>query len=87
NEGLYKEVKKLYIYRNLNPLNTIGYKEFFQNNFVNIKQIISNIKKNSRNYAKRQIIWLRKMKDIYWFKPNNYNKILEFILNKIKNRH
>ncbi|MDH3004673.1 MAG: tRNA (adenosine(37)-N6)-dimethylallyltransferase MiaA [Candidatus Shikimatogenerans sp. JK-2022] len=83
--GLYKEVQKLYKYRDLNPLNTIGYKEFFKNNFVNIEKIITDIKKNSRNYAKRQIIWLRKMKDIYWFKPNNYNKILEFILNKLKN--
>ncbi|WGH25130.1 MAG: tRNA (adenosine(37)-N6)-dimethylallyltransferase MiaA [Candidatus Shikimatogenerans bostrichidophilus] len=86
-KGLFYEVKKLYKYRKLNSLNTIGYKEFFP--FLKKKEYdlnicINKIKQNTRNYAKRQIIWLRKIKKIKFFKPNEINKIKNFIINKIK---
>ncbi|MDH3004250.1 MAG: tRNA (adenosine(37)-N6)-dimethylallyltransferase MiaA [Candidatus Shikimatogenerans sp. JK-2022] len=85
NKGLLNEVKKLYKYRNckLNSLNTIGYKEFYNKKKINIYSCIEEIKKNTRNYAKRQIIWLRKMKDIVWFNPNYINNIKKLILNNI----
>ncbi|WGH24763.1 MAG: tRNA (adenosine(37)-N6)-dimethylallyltransferase MiaA [Candidatus Shikimatogenerans bostrichidophilus] len=78
NNGLIEEVKSIKKYSKLNSLNTIGYKEFFLYN--NLYNIINNIKKNTRNYAKKQIIWLRKMVDVCWFNPNEFNKIKKKIL-------
>ncbi|WGH25313.1 MAG: tRNA (adenosine(37)-N6)-dimethylallyltransferase MiaA [Candidatus Shikimatogenerans bostrichidophilus] len=85
-KGLFYEVKNLYKYRKLNSLNTIGYKEFFPffKGKKDIDLCINQIKQNTRNYAKRQIIWLRKIKKIKFFKPNEIKKIKKFILKKIK---
>ncbi|WGH24580.1 MAG: tRNA (adenosine(37)-N6)-dimethylallyltransferase MiaA [Candidatus Shikimatogenerans bostrichidophilus] len=82
--GLIDEIEKIKQYKELHALNTIGYKEFFQYN--NLYKIITTIKKNTRNYAKKQIIWLRKMKDVNWFNPNEFNRIknkIIYILNNI----
>ncbi|WGH25634.1 MAG: hypothetical protein NHG13_00350 [Candidatus Shikimatogenerans bostrichidophilus] len=92
-KGLFKEALKLYkkYYKfNLNSLNTIGYKEIFEylkikkkNKKIKFINYINKIKKNTRNYAKRQITWYRKKTDIYWFKPNDYKKIIYLINKKI----
>ncbi|MDH3003807.1 MAG: tRNA (adenosine(37)-N6)-dimethylallyltransferase MiaA [Candidatus Shikimatogenerans sp. JK-2022] len=86
--GLLNEAKNLFKKKNinLNSLNTIGYKEIFncflkKKNFFNA---INNIKNNTKKYVKKQLIWYKKMKDIKWFKPNQKNKILNYIKNKIK---
>ena len=65
--GLIDEVKKLLKYKNLNPLNTVGYKEIFEfiEKKVSLEQSIEKIKQNTRRYAKRQITWL-KNKDYKW---------------------
>ena len=72
NEGLIKEAIDLISYKNLNSLNTIGYKEIF--NFLdgksNLDQAINEIKKNTRRFAKRQMTWFNSNKDITWFKTN-----------------
>ncbi|WGH24948.1 MAG: tRNA (adenosine(37)-N6)-dimethylallyltransferase MiaA [Candidatus Shikimatogenerans bostrichidophilus] len=84
-KGLFNEANRLYKYKHLNSLNTIGYKEFFNKTKRDtIYNIIDKIKKNTRNYAKRQIIWLRKIKNITWFNPSNFKKIKKFIIDKIK---
>lgn len=68
-EGLIDEVKSLQPYESLNALNTVGYKEIFRA----LKGIwtedfaTSEIKKNTRRYAKRQLTWFRKDKEITWF--------------------
>ncbi|MDH3004494.1 MAG: tRNA (adenosine(37)-N6)-dimethylallyltransferase MiaA [Candidatus Shikimatogenerans sp. JK-2022] len=81
--GLFNEVKKLYKYRKLKSLNTIGYKEFYKNyKNKNINYIINLIKKNTRNYAKKQLIWLKKLNNIIYFYPN-YKKIKKYIKNYI----
>ena len=66
-EGLIDEVKKLFKHKNLNPLNTVGYKEIFEfiEKKVSLEQSIEKIKQNTRRYAKRQITWL-KNKDYKW---------------------
>ena len=65
--GLVEEVKKLFKHKNLNPLNTVGYKEIFEfiEKKVSLEQSIEKIKQNTRRYAKRQITWL-KNKDYKW---------------------
>ncbi len=65
--GLIEEVKKLFKHKNLNPLNTVGYKEIFEfiEKKVSLEQSIEKIKQNTRRYAKRQITWL-KNKDYKW---------------------
>lgn len=65
--GLINEVKKLFKHKNLNPLNTVGYKEIFEfiEKKVSLEQSIEKIKQNTRRYAKRQITWL-KNKDYKW---------------------
>ena len=65
--GLIDEVKKLFKHKNLNPLNTVGYKEIFEfiEKKVSLEQSIEKIKQNTRRYAKRQITWL-KNRDYKW---------------------
>lgn len=85
--GLLDEAKKLYPHKNLNALQTVGYKELFEyldNNFT-LDFAISEIKKNTRRFAKRQLTWLRKNKDIFWLDYNSEPKIiLEKITNQLK---
>ncbi|WP_185872522.1 tRNA (adenosine(37)-N6)-dimethylallyltransferase MiaA [Blattabacterium cuenoti] len=85
-KGLLYEAELYYPYKNLNSLQTIGYKEFFEffdqkKNCIN--DTIEKIKINTRKYAKRQLTWYKKDTDITWFHPNEKEKILSFILKKI----
>ncbi|MEX0312885.1 MAG: tRNA (adenosine(37)-N6)-dimethylallyltransferase MiaA, partial [Allomuricauda sp.] len=83
--GLLEEAKVLYLHRNLNALQTVGYRElfkYFDDNFT-LDFAISEIKKNTRRFAKRQLTWLRKNESILWV---NYNEAPTEILKKIKQR-
>ena len=64
-QGLEKEVYDLKQFKNLNTMNTVGYKEFINyfENKVSYEDAINKIKQNTRNYAKRQITWLKKYTD------------------------
>jgi tRNA dimethylallyltransferase len=66
--GLENEVKSLIPYQHLNPLQTVGYKELFQyfNGEISLTEAVELIKKNTRQYAKRQLTWFRKDKDYKW---------------------
>lgn len=68
-EGLLEEAKGLYPLRELNALNTVGYKELFTflDGNCSLEEAIEEIKKNTRRFAKRQLTWFRKEKDINWF--------------------
>ncbi len=61
-EGLLKEAEKLYAYKNLNALQTVGYKELFDfiDGKTSLGQAIDDIKKNTRHFAKRQFTWFKK---------------------------
>ena len=67
--GLIEEVKKLVKFKNLNALNTIGYKEIFDylDNKISLEQSREKIKINSRRYAKRQLTYFNSNKTINWF--------------------
>jgi len=68
-EGLLDEAKNLYEYKTLNALNTVGYKELFKyfDQEWELDFAISEIKKNTRRFAKRQLTWFKKDTKIEWF--------------------
>jgi tRNA dimethylallyltransferase len=71
-QGLVNEVEHLQPYKQLNALQTVGYKElfhFFDNN-TTLKEAIEKIKINTRHYAKRQMTWFKKDVEINWMHPN-----------------
>jgi tRNA dimethylallyltransferase len=85
-EGLLEEAKELYAYRNLNALKTVGYAEIFDylDGKLTLEEATSEIKKNTRRYAKRQLTWYRKQEDILWFEMNtDPSTIIEQISKKI----
>ncbi|MBO6880144.1 tRNA (adenosine(37)-N6)-dimethylallyltransferase MiaA [Winogradskyella sp.] len=80
--GLLEEAKSLLPYKNLNALNTVGYKELFQYFEGNstLDFAISEIKKNTRRFAKRQLTWFKKDDSIVWFDfETDVNKIISYI--------
>ena len=88
--GLLKEAKSLIQYRDLNPLNTVGYKELFEffDGKYDLDFAISEIKKNTRRFAKRQLTWYRKDKSIHWFHyQDELSNMLSFIESENKNLH
>jgi len=67
--GLIEEAKTLYAHKELNALQTVGYRElfsFFDGNFTK-EFAVSEIKKNSRRIAKRQLTWFKRDKNTLWF--------------------
>jgi tRNA dimethylallyltransferase len=78
--GLEDEAKQLYNFRNLNALNSVGYREFFDffDGKTSKEKAVELIKRNSRRYAKRQITWWGKDKDIRWFQPDQVKDIIEY---------
>lgn len=81
NKGLEEEARSLYGFRNLNAMNCVGYREFFDffDGKITREKAIELIKRNSRRYAKRQITWWGKDKDIKWFSPDNVHEITQYI--------
>lgn len=86
-EGLIDEVKSLEDRKALNSLNTVGYSELFDH-FAGEKTLdeaISDIKKSTRHFAKRQLTWFRRMEGITWFEPQEFDEISSHIQKGIKN--
>jgi tRNA dimethylallyltransferase len=81
-EGLEEEAKSVYHAEHLNALNTVGYKELFDyfDNTITKEKAIELIKRNSRRYAKRQLSWFARDKEIKWFYPEEKDLIFELIL-------
>lgn len=83
--GLFDEAGKLHPQKNLNALQTVGYQEIFD--FMDGKydreEAIRLLKRNSRRYAKRQMTWFQKDTEIKWFRPDDYETIVQFIQEKL----
>ncbi|CAM3855397.1 tRNA (adenosine(37)-N6)-dimethylallyltransferase MiaA [Mucilaginibacter galii] len=79
--GLVDEVKQLLPYRHLNALNTVGYSEIFDylDDKTDLNKAIEMIKQNTRRFAKRQLTWFRKDKDIQWFLPTDVSAMINYI--------
>lgn len=77
-KGLLEEVKSLQKYKHLNALQTVGYKELFDylENNSDLKSAVELIKQNSRRFAKRQLTWFRRDKEIKWLEPNEVEEII-----------
>lgn len=85
-EGLLEEAKHFFEFRHLNTLNTVGYKEIYD--FLDgrwpLDFAVNMIQQDSRRYAKRQLTWFNRDKEIQWFHPDNENEIFEYLQSKIK---
>lgn len=80
-EGLLEEARKVYPFRHLNSLNTVGYKELF-NYFSGewtLDFAVEKIKRNSRVYARKQMTWFKRDSEINWFHPDEIDQIFSFL--------
>ena len=77
-DGLVEEARRVYPYRHLNSLNTVGYKELFAHFDGNctLEFAIEKIKQNSRIYSRKQMTWFRRDEDIHWFHPDEVSDIM-----------
>lgn len=84
-QGLLDEVKSVYPKRHLNSLNTVGYKELFDylDGKCTLEQAVEQIKINTRQYAKRQMTWLRKNNDYQWFTVEETDEIFNALFEKL----
>jgi tRNA dimethylallyltransferase len=83
-DGLIEEVRSLSSFRNLNALQTVGYSEIFEfiDGKISLETAIEEIKKNTRQYAKRQMTWFKKDKDVRWFSPSQLDSIFAYTDNR-----
>ncbi len=67
-DGLLDEARGLYPLRHLNALNTVGYKELFDyfDGNCSLEYAVEKIKQHSRNYARKQLSWFNRDKEIHW---------------------
>lgn len=78
--GLVEEVKNLTAFKHLNALQTVGYTEIFDylEGKITLEKAIEEIKKNTKQYAKRQMTWFRKDKEINWYLPSQMDEIIAY---------
>ena len=79
--GLLDEAKRFYEFKHINSLNTVGYKELFMHfdGQISLEEAVELIKRNTRRYARRQISWFKRYKDLIWFRPDNITEIEKYI--------
>nr|WP_321408737.1 tRNA (adenosine(37)-N6)-dimethylallyltransferase MiaA [uncultured Carboxylicivirga sp.] len=84
-DGLFDEARQFYHLKNENALNTVGYKEIFAHwdGEYDAQTAIELIKRNSRRYAKRQLSWFRRDKEMHWFHPKDADEIITFVEQQI----
>ena len=80
-EGLEDEARRMYPFRALNALQTVGYREFFDyfDGRTSYEEAVEQIKRNTRHYAKRQLTWFRRDPEIRWFAPADDAAMIEYI--------
>jgi len=73
--GLSEEVRSLIPYQHLNALQTVGYKELFDyfGGKIDLHAAIDLMKRNTKQYAKRQVTWFKKDKEYQWIDPGSLN--------------
>lgn len=88
-KGLLEEAKNLEKFKHLTALNTVGYAELFKyfDGEWDLDFAVSEIKKNSRRYAKRQLTWYRKADDIHYlllgYSQEDFDGLIEYINEQI----
>ena len=83
--GLVDEAKRLYPLKHLTALRTVGYQELFDylDGKISFEQAVDLIKRNTRKYARRQLTWFRRYKDIKWFEPQQKDQIYSYIQKRL----
>lgn len=79
--GLLKEVESVIEFRHLNALKTVGYTELFDylEGKHSLEEAVRLIKRNTRHYARRQLTWFNRDKEIRWFRPDQVDEIIRLI--------
>lgn len=80
-DGLIEEARRVYPFRHLNSLNTVGYKELFAyfDGKMSLDEAVEKIKRNTRVYSKKQVTWYKKDPDMRWFSPDDKAAIIDYI--------
>lgn len=84
-QGMVEEARRVYPFRHLNSLNTVGYKELFRylDGDWSLDEAVARIQKNTRVYAKKQLTWLRRNPEVVWLHPDRGEDMLAEILSRI----
>lgn len=84
-QGLEEEARKVYPYRHLNALNTVGYKEMFEyfDGKMSLDEAIERIQGNTRKYCRKQLTWFKRDESIRWFNPDNIEEIIKYAANTL----
>ncbi len=88
-EGLEEEALQLYPSRQLNSLNTVGYRELFDyfDGKLTLEAAKEKIKANSRKYARKQLTWFRRDPEITWFTPGMKAEIISFVSQQLQQKN
>ena len=80
-QGMVNEAKAVYPMRQLNALNTVGYKELFEHfdGTTTLDEAIVKIQGNTRKYCRKQLTWFKRDESIAWFAPGNIKEIINYI--------
>ncbi len=80
-QGLLDEARAMAPYREVNALNTVGYKELFDymDGRWPLEEAVERIKGNTRRYARKQLTWYKRDENIRWFHPDQQQEILNYI--------
>jgi tRNA dimethylallyltransferase len=80
-QGLLHEAESLYDQRQLNALNTVGYKELFDymDGRWSLDEAVERMKGNTRRYARKQLTWFKRDEQVRWFHPDDKDDILRYI--------
>ncbi len=83
--GLVEEAMRYSPLQHLNAMNTVGYKELFAHfdGKITLEQAKTDIKTNTRRYAKRQLTWFKKDTEMKWFHPEDNDGIVDYIYKRI----
>ena len=87
-DGLLEEARRVYPFRHLNSLNTVGYKELFHylDGEWPLDFAVEKIKRNSRVYARKQMTWFKRNPDIVWFHPDQETEIMAYIKSQLEGK-
>lgn len=79
--GLLEEVESLHAWKDINPLQTVGYRELFAylDGSLDLEKAVDLIKQNTRHYAKRQLTWFKRDADFIWTQPEATEKLISLL--------
>ena len=80
--GMVEEARRVYPMRELNALNTVGYKELFEHfdGTTTLEEAIVKIQGNTRRYCRKQLTWFKRDDNLKWFTTGqNIKEIINYI--------